>query len=216
MSADPPSLTRIGVRFLLTLAAVMVLWIVFLEPGYDRFIATVGVQVLRLVESPRITAAVRMDDQHAVVSHAEPYSELEVQRLDLRTHHNNAPLLVALILATPGLSRSRRERILIVGMVLLAVTHVLHFMLEVHWSYAFANIGPYRVTDLHYFHRGIWQSLDNRAQVAKLLVNFARNFYASVGRLFVPILLWMILCHDVLRSAIMSAGPPEGPGERAG
>lgn len=201
MSVDPPSLTRIGVRFLLTLAGVMVLWVVFLEPGYDRFIATVGVQVLRLVESPRITAGVRMDGHDAVVSHEEPYSDLEIQRLELRTHHNNAPLLIALILATPGLSRSRRERTLIVGMVVLAVTHVLHFMLEVHWSYAFANIGPYRVTDLRYLHRGIWASLDNPAQVLKLLVNYARNFYAHVGRLFMPILLWMILCHDVLRSA---------------
>lgn len=198
MSADRPSLTRVGIRFLLTLVGVMALWLVFLEPGYDRFVANVGVLALHGLESPRMTGSVRMDGAQAVVSRTDAYRDVGEQHLELRTHHNNAPLLIALILATPGLARARRERTLLIGMLILAVTHVLHFMLEVQLDYAFANIGPYRVTDLRYLNRGLWQSLDNSAQVAKLLVAYVRTFYTHVGRLLMPILLWMILCRDTL------------------
>lgn len=198
MSANPPRLTRTGVRFVLTLVAVMALWLVFLEPGYDRFIATVAVQALRLVESPRVTGAVRMEGEYAVVSHVEPYTDLGLQRLELRTHHNNAPLLIALILATPGLTRARRERTLLIALGTLAVTHVLHVMLAVQWYYVLSNVGPYRVTDLRYYGRGLWQSLDNPVVVAKFLISYAHTFYARVGRLLIPVLLWMLLCRDAL------------------
>ena len=202
-SADErPGLTRVGVRFLLTLVGVMVFWVVFLEPGYDRFIANVGVLALRGIESPPMTQSVRMEGVAAVASHTEAYADVPAQRLELRTHHNNAPLLIALILATPGLAHTRRERLLVVGILLLATTHVLHFMLEVQWHYALANVGPYRVTDLRYLHRGFWQSLDNRAQVMKLLVTHLRTFHVHVGRLLMPILLWMILCRDTLTRSL--------------
>lgn len=183
---------------MLTLVGVMALWLVFLAPGYDRFIANVAVVVLHGLESPRITDSVRMDGADAVVSHTESFSALAKQRLDLRTHHNNAPFLIALILATPGLTRARRERTLLAGILLLAVTHVLNFILEVHWAYAVQNVGPCRVTDLRYLGRGFWQSLDNPAQAAKLALTSVREFYTHVGRLLAPIVLWVILCRDAL------------------
>jgi hypothetical protein len=194
----PTSVARTAVRFLLTLVGVMALWLVFLEPGYDRFIAHVGVWALRAIESPRMTESVRMADTETLVSRTAEYSDLKEQRLDLRTHHNNAPLLIALILATPGLTRARRDRTLVVAMSVLAVTHVLHFMLTVHWVYAIENVGPYRVTDLKYLHLTFWQSLDNPAQTAKIVVACVEEFYTHVGRLLMPILLWMILCRDAL------------------
>ncbi len=92
------------------------------------------------------------------------------QRLELRTHHHNVPLLVALILVGPGIARSGRLRSLLIGLLLLSVTHVLDFMLAVHRHYAFHNVGPYHVADLKYLDRGLRQSLDNRAQAEKLIV----------------------------------------------
>jgi hypothetical protein len=180
---------------LLTLLGAMALWLV-IEPPYDRLVAAGGIQVLHLIESPRMTDSVRMVGPYAVVSHTELFREAGDQRLELRTHHDNLPLLVALILAGPGIPRSRRLRSLLIALLLLGVTHVLHFMLAVHWHYAFHNLGPYRVTDLHYLKRGLWGSLDNPVQVTKLLILDSWIFYREVGRLLMPVLLWMILCRD--------------------
>lgn len=195
MSADRLSITWFGARFLLTLLGVMMLWLV-IEPPYDRFVAGCGIRALHVIESPRVTDSVRMVGAYAVVSHTEPYRDVEDQRLELRTHHHNVPLLVALILAGPGIARSRRLRSLLIALPLLSLTHVLDFMLAIHWHYAFHNAGPYRVTGLKYLNRGLWQSLDNPAQAAKLLILGSWMFYSSVGRLLMPILLWMILCRS--------------------
>jgi hypothetical protein len=59
----------------------------------------------------------------------------------------------------------------------LSLTHILDFMLSVHWHYAFRNVGPYRVTDLKYLKRGLLQSLDNPVQVTKLLILDLGTFY---------------------------------------
>jgi hypothetical protein len=180
---------------LLTLLGAMALWLV-IEPSYGRLVAAGGIQVLHLIESPRITDAVQMVGGYALVSHTQAYKDVADQRLELRTHHHNVPLLVALILAGPGIARSRRARSLLIGLLLLSLTHVLDFVLAVHWHYEFNNVGPYRVTDLKYLNRGLWESLDNPVQVAKLLILDSWVFYSSVGRLLMPILLWMILCRD--------------------
>jgi hypothetical protein len=190
---DRRSLTWFGVRFLLTLLGAMALWFL-IEGPYDRVVAMCGIQALHLIESPRITDSVRMVGAYAVVSHTAAYRDVGDQRLELRTHHHNLPLLVALILAGPGIARSRRLRLLLIALPLLSLTHVLDFVLAVHWHYAFHNVGPYRVTGLKYLKRGLWQSLDNPAQVAKLLIFDVWRFYREVGRLLMPILLWMILC----------------------
>ena len=189
------SLSWFGVRFLLTLLGAMALWLV-VEPPYGRLVAAGGIQVLHLIESPRITDAVHMVGAYALVSHTETYKGVADQRLELRTHHHNVPLLVALILAGPGIGRSRRVRSLLIALSLLSHTHVLDFVLAIHWHYAFHNVGQYRVTDLHYLKRTLWESLDNPVQVAKLLILDSWVFYSSVGRLLMPVLLWMILCRD--------------------
>jgi len=124
--------------------------------------------------------------------------------------HHNVPLLVALILAGPGIARSRRVRSLLIALSLLSLTHVLDFVLAIHWHYAFHNVGQYRVTDLHYLKRTLWESLDNPVQVAKLLILNSWAFYSSVGQLLMPILLWMILCRDT--SAAEHATAPEHDG----
>jgi hypothetical protein len=192
---------------LLTLLGAMALWLV-IEPPYGRLVAAGGIQVLHLIESPRITDSVHMVGAYALVSHTEAYKDVADQRLELRTHHHNVPLLVALILAGPGVARSRRVRSLLIGLSLLSLTHVLDFMLAIHWHYAFHNVGPYRVTDLHYLKRGLWESLDNPVQVAKLLILDSWTFYREVGRLLMPILLWMILCRDTF-TVMRPTVPPE-------
>jgi hypothetical protein len=186
----------------LTLLGAMAVWFLVIGPGYDRAIASLAVVLLHGVESPRLTDIVRMDGVHAVVSHIGPASGLADQRLELTTHHNNAPLLIALVLATPGLPLARRDRALALGLLLLAATHVLQFMISVHWVYALENLGPYRVTDLRYLDRSFWQSLDNPAQIAKTLIALAESFYTRVGRLLAPIVVWMIVCGDAIRAQL--------------
>lgn len=198
MCTERHSLTRTGVRFLLALLGAMTVWVALLEPGYDRLIAATGAFVLRQLESPRITATVRAEGSTTIVSHTAAFAALPEQRLELRTHHNNAVLLIALIVATPGLTHRRREQTLLLGMALLALTHVLHFILEVQWAYAVQNVGPLRVTDLAYLNRGFWQSLDNPAQAGKLALDALRQFYTHVGRMLAPIVLWLIVCRRAL------------------
>ena len=193
MSAGRPSLPWFGVPFLLTLLGAMAVWLV-IEPPYDRLVAAGGIQVLHLIESPGMTDSVHMLGAYALVSHTEAYKDVADQRLELRTHHHNVPLLVALILAGPGIARSRRVRCMLIGLSLLSLTHVLDFVLAIHWHYAFHNVGPYRVTELKYLNRGLWESLDNPVQVTKLLILDSWTFYRELGRLLMPVLLWMILC----------------------
>jgi hypothetical protein len=192
---------------LLILLGAMALWRVIDAP-YGRLVAAGGIQVLHLIESPRITDSVRMVGTYAVVSHTETYRDVGDQRLELRTHHHNVPLLVALILAGPGIARSRRFRSLLIALLLLSVTHIVDFMLAVHWHYAFHNVGPYRVTDLKYLNRGIWESLDNPVQVTKLLILHLGTFYREVGRPLMPVLLWMILCRGPLVIADLQIAEP--------
>ncbi|MGD0950458.1 MAG: hypothetical protein ABSA52_23955 [Candidatus Binatia bacterium] len=180
---------------MLILLGAMALWRVIDAP-YGRLVAAGGIQVLHLIESPHVTDTVHVVGGYALVSRTEAYKDVADQWLELRTHHHNVPLLVALILAGPGIARSRRVRSLLIGLSLLSLTHVLDFVLAVHWHYAFHNVGPYRVTDLKYLNRGLWESLDNPVQVAKLLILDFGTFYREVGRLLMPILLWMILCRD--------------------
>jgi len=193
LSAGRPSLPWFGVPFLLTLLGAMAVWLV-IEPPYDRLVAAGGIQVLHLIESPGMTDSVHMLGAYALVSHTEAYKDVADQRLELRTHHHNVPLLVALILAGPGIARSRRVRCMLIGLSLLSLTHVLDFVLAIHWHYAFHNVGPYRVTELKYLNRGLWESLDNPVQVTKLLILDSWTFYRELGRLLMPVLLWMILC----------------------
>jgi hypothetical protein len=204
-------LTRRAAVFLLWLLGAMALWAYVVEPVYDRLLAGFSIGLLHVVESPRMTGSVRFLGNYALVSHAGPFAHLGDQRLELRTHHNNVPLLVALILATPGLTWRRRVSVLLIAGVLLSASHVAHFVLTVHWFYCLKNVGPYRVTDLSYLHKGFWESLDNPAQTTKYLISYAEAFYTHVGRLLIPILLWMLFCWDaVVRSALGSkASGPE-------
>jgi hypothetical protein len=188
-----------------------VLWAVFVAPGWDHFIAATGVRVLHAVEHPLMTGTVRMDGAHAIVGHVGAAAGVADQDLELRTHHNNAPLLIALVLATSALTGIRRDRTVAFGLALLALTHVAHFMLTVHWLYAFANVGPYQVTDLRYLDRSLWQSLDNPAQAAKTLLFAGETFYTHVGRLLAPLVIWMFVARDGLGLGGAAASAPSAP-----
>ncbi len=139
-----------------------------------------------------MTGKIELQGFDAVVSHRGRAAAIPAQRLELRTHENNTPLLLALILATPWLSWRGRLKTALAALPLLCATHVFHFVVSVHWLYAWENVGPYRVTDLSYLKRTFWQSLDNPAQVRKYVVNYTYHFYTHVGRLLMPILLWMV------------------------
>ena len=184
---------QFGLRFLVALVASVAIWLV-VEPLYDRVVATIALPVVRVLEPVPVTAAVSMDGSDAIVHHSEEYAWLGLQRLELRTHHNNMPLLVALIAATPGLAPSRRRRAFAIGVGVLAATHVLYFVLSIHIDYALKNVGPYHVDDLRYFDVSWWQSLGNWHATKKLVVRETFELYTHVGRFVLPIVVWMALC----------------------
>jgi nicotinamide riboside transporter PnuC len=82
----------------------------------------------------------------------------------------------------------------------LAISHVLHFLLSVQWLYALENVGPYRVLEIEYLSRGFWSSLGHHGQTAKYLIVPALDFYSRLGRLVLPIVLWMIFVARVRQS----------------
>jgi len=194
-------LTRTALLFLGYLIVAIAAW-TFVGPLYDSAIAVSSGQILRNVENVRMTGGIGVDGAYTLVGHAPAFAHLPDQRLELRTHHNNVPFLVALILATPGLTWPQRKRCLAVGLGLLALTHIGHFILAVHSYYAYYNVGPYEVTDLRYLDRGFWSSLDNPAQTAKNLLSMGESAYERVGRLVAPILIWLLVCGRRLADAL--------------
>jgi len=174
------------------------------ERYYDPLIIGLSRIVLATVEAEPMTGKIELQGFDAIVSHRGRAAAIPPQRLELRTHENNTPLLLALILATPWLSWRGRLKAVLAALPFLCFTHVFHFVLSVHWLYTWENVGPYRVTDLGYLKKTFWQSLDNPARVKKYIVNYTYHFYTHVGRLLMPILLWMVF----------AAIPPrrQGPG----
>jgi hypothetical protein len=182
---------RVGLRLLIVLLAATALWPATLEPAYDRAIAGASLRVLHALErTPRI-AGVRFEGHDAVIERT-PGTELGEQRLELRTHHNNVPLVVALMLAASGDGWGLRMRRLLAALALLALTHVAHFVLAVHWQYAIANVGTYHVDDVGVLSEPLWQRLHNAAELRKTIVTRLYEFQAHVGRLVMPVLLWML------------------------
>jgi exosortase H (IPTLxxWG-CTERM-specific) len=111
--ATQPSLARVGLRLLTVFALATAAWPTTVEPAYDRTIAAVSLRVLQALErTPRI-AGVRFEGHYAVIMRPAG-ADVGEQRLELRTHHNNVPLLVALMLAASGGSWPLRIRHLLV------------------------------------------------------------------------------------------------------
>jgi len=192
VSTTRPELTRAAARLLVFLVAATAVWPATLEPAYDRAIAAVSLRVLHALERTQRIVGVRFEGHDAVITRT-PAAELGEQRLELRTHHNNVPLLVALMLATPGGSWGTRLRRLLAALALLALTHVALFVLAVQWEYAVANVGTYHVDDLNVLSEPLWQRIRNLAELRKMIVTRLYEFHAHVGRLLMPVLLRMLL-----------------------
>lgn len=203
-SGKPTSLTKAALFFLAWFTGLTALWAALAERYYDPLIIELSRIVLATIEGDPMTGTIELQGFDALVSHRGRAAAIPAQRLELRTHENNTPLLLALILATPWLPWRGRLKTALVALPLLCATHVFHFTISVHWLYAWENVGPYRVTDLSYLNKTFLESLDNPAQVRKYIVNYTYHFYTHVGRLLMPILLWMVF----------AATPPrrQGPG----
>jgi hypothetical protein len=184
---------RAALRLLVVLALVTALWIWLLEPAYDRLVVRASLPVVHALERTRRVSGVRFEGDYTVLTRTPAGAELGEQRLELRTHHNNVPLLIALMLAaSPGTIGRRVARLGVAGAILF-VTHVAHFVLAVQWEYAVHNTGTYHVDDLNVLHQPLWERLRNAAELRKTVVVAVYGLYAHVGRLVMPVLLWMLL-----------------------
>jgi len=183
---------RAGLRLLGVLVLATAVWSAVLEPAYDRAVVATSLRVVgALARTPRIAGA-RFDGSDVILERTWAATSLADQRLELRTHHNNVPLLVALMLAVPGAAAPRRFRAFLVALGILAASHVAQFVLAVHWHYAVANAGTYHVDDLNVLHQPLWQAVRNGAQLRKTIVTALFEFQDHVGRLLIPVLLWML------------------------
>jgi hypothetical protein len=187
------NLVRAALRLLVVLALVTALWASFLAPIYDRLVVRASLPVVHALERTRRVAGTRVEGDYTVLTRTPAGAELGEQRLELRTHHNNVPLLVALMLAaSPGGVGRRVARLCVAGAILF-VTHVAHFVLAVQWEYAVHNTGTYRNDDVGVLAQPFWERLRNGAELRKAVVVAVYEFYAHVGRLVMPVLLWMLL-----------------------
>lgn len=105
---------------------------------------------------------------------------------------SGVPLLIALILATPGLFLIPRVNRLAAGILLMAATHVAFLAVKTEVTYLAADhpwAGP----------RALWNAADNCFEIT--------------GKLFLPIVIWLFLAFPVLFGAGIT--PPK-PLERTG
>lgn len=99
--------------------------------------------------------------------------EMEGFRGYLATY--NAPLLVALVLATPGVMISQRLRALVAGGLVLYALHLIYYILEIkHLPYVPA--GGTRVDGGRGYRFGV-------------------ELYLTVAAQLIPICLWLIFLH---------------------
>jgi hypothetical protein len=187
-------ITGVAWRFSLAYALFLALWVAGLERRYDDGLALAARTVLARIEEPRLTVAVRRHGALLVVEHAPHFAAVAPQEIVMRRVHSNAPLFVALTLATPA-SALARSLWLVAGGTLLAASHLAHVVAYVHHHYALYNVGQYFTPvppaeqqrlgwgDL-WARPGAW-----RRQTALVLA----NVFNIVLQRVVPIVLWLPL-----------------------
>jgi hypothetical protein len=123
-------------RLLLALAVCLPLWILCI-PIYNRVLATGLTLALPLAGEGGRTAMVWKDYILVTtpkVGTRQNRPEMEGFRGYLATY--NAPLLVALVLATPGVTTRHRLRALVAGGLVLYALHLIYYILEIkHFPY---------------------------------------------------------------------------------
>jgi len=137
--------------FTLFLVFVALLW-PFVAPAYNRIVVAGAGWLLALVEEPNITV-IRADAATASVYRrvADGSEPLAFSDFGPYTYVGFVPL-VALLLATPGLSWKRRGGLTAVGVLLLMVFHIVYLVITVKLLYVFCGLdevgnAAYRVYD---------------------------------------------------------------------
>jgi hypothetical protein len=174
------------------LVAAIALWIP-VEPLWSRLVVRAGVPAIHALEREPGVADIDVEGRIAVVRRPPSAAAIGEQRLELSTHHNNVPLLVALMLGASRLPWRRRGVALGVGLAALFATHVAHLVLAVQWEYASRNLRAYEVAAVEAPSHPWLAALHDRSQLRKMIVLVAYEFQAHVGRLVWPIVLWMLL-----------------------
>ncbi len=195
------------------LILVTPIWARAIAPMWDRGIAAIGVGVVHALERESRVAGVRVEGEWTVVTRTPAGAPLGEQRLELRTHHNNVPFLIALMLgASVGPWPSRLGRLL-AALGILALTHVATFVLAIHWEYAFRNVGTYHLDDrlAYLVHAPWWQQLTAWAQLKKTIVLWVFELQMGIGRLVWPVVLWMWLAPVRRRESNGPVGPQPVP-----
>jgi len=136
-------LRRFAGRLAVALVVVVATWMVA-APVYNRVIGRCSGAAFALLESPDVTRVEATAAGISVLRRVADGSMRPFMVFDLYVYAGLIPL-VALILATPGIGRLRRLRILGVGLLLIAGVHVLFLVGAVrllYVAYGLESVSP--------------------------------------------------------------------------
>jgi hypothetical protein len=100
--------------------------------------------------------------------------------------HANMIILLAMILASPGLRIKRRLLYLLIGFTIMYILHAFQVAAKVEYCFAH-EMGPYSTT----YYSDSWRHG----------LEYFTGFFRSFGQQFLPFAIWVILCgHTVLKT----------------
>jgi hypothetical protein len=174
LSRLDPQTKRLLRRIPIAAAVALLLWFAAGSEAYERVLAGVTEKALRAFERPPVTFLSWVDGK-VVIRRSDFSSRSEFPVFDLASVAGNAVLLFALYLSTPGAgTRSGMARGLI-AILLLFLTHIVHFALAIETIYA---------TQL-----GSW-SVYNYARWQREIVATGRYFFDIALKYALPFVIW--------------------------
>jgi hypothetical protein len=149
-----------------------------LTPAYNQILAPPACLVLRLSEITGITLTQSLEPkgEHIFVHHAasEKNPDLTV-RVWARVVHFDLVLLFALIWAVPNVDRSRRIKLLLIGLALLFPLHLLKILILVKHEYSMRV----QVGGVYY-----WSTS------GRMVYQYLTGFIIVVANQVLPLLIW--------------------------
>lgn len=127
-------LGRFALRFVLYFALVAALW-PFVVPAYNHAIVACAGVAFSIVEEPNVTQLVAHEDEIRVMRRDPAGADVRPFSVFTRYVYVGLVPLLTLLLATPRIRWLKRAKLLVLGVLLLALFHVIYVVLAIRLSY---------------------------------------------------------------------------------
>jgi hypothetical protein len=178
-------------RFLLAYAILLTVWVFSGQPLYDHLLAAEVNGAFR----PLVPAGIELHAEAAegvLLVECCGSEQLPTMRGRLSTVHNNVPLLLALLFASPIPINPFRLRALVIAFGLLVVSHFVFVFSTVHWYLAAKNVSIYH-SDSPVFPVGLGLAISEPPLRPKFLAGAVYFFLASPLRFALPVVIWLFM-----------------------